>query len=311
MRLRDDPLLIEAAAVRASEITSRPVRHLRKDFWLTEVLRACAQKADEIGVELAFKGGTSLSKVFGLIDRFSEDVDLLVVAAGSDHAIETAMKSLVRAAEEATGLEAVLEVETAHKGDYRACYFSFPNAPDGDRGVKLELGNRGGAVPRDVRTITSPVAETAAILLGETIEEAAPFEVAVLSPARTLVEKLVILHEAHGRSGPGRDDRVRSVVRHYYDVHQLLLSEVVRAELAGIGTMVTAREVCQHTKALGMASTSYPIGGFSTSKAFNRDATLLQAGEYKVVLPQYLWPGSTLPTYLECLDVVHQYGDVL
>jgi hypothetical protein len=125
------------------------------------------------------------------------------------------------------------------------------------------------------------------------------------------VEKLVILHEAHGRTGSGRDGRVRAVVRHYYDVHQLLQSDLVREELVTIGTMVTAREVCQHTKALSMPSTSYPKGGFATSKAFNRDATSIQAKEYGSVLPQYLWPGSTLPTYQDCLDVVHQYGDIL
>jgi len=304
-------LEIEAAAARASEQLGRPVRHLRKDFWLTEVLRACAKEAQTLGVTVIFKGGTSLSKVFALIDRFSEDVDLLVVAPGGSAAVDRVMKSLVRAVESATGLIGQPEVETSAKGEYRACYFQFPNSNPGDRGVKLELGNRGGASPSSVRTISSPVAEIASTLLGQSVDEAVTFQVAVLSPARTLVEKLVILHEAHYRDSPQRDVRVQKVVRHYYDVHQLLQNNDVREELKAIGTMITARDVCQHSKALAMNSTTYPQSGFASSNAFNYGATVLQRNEYAPVLREYLWPGSPLPTFRECIEVVQEYRDIL
>ena len=205
------------------------------------------------------------------------------------------MKALIRAVETKTGLTGQLEVETAVKGEYRACYFPFPNSTSIDRGVKLELGNRGGASPSSFHTISSPVAETASTLLGELVDEAETFRVAVLSPARTLVEKLVILHEAHHRGSPERDLRVQKVVRHYYDVHQLLPDNDVREELKAIGTMITARDVCQHSKALGMNSTGYPQGGFASSNAFNYSATILRRREYAPVLREYLWPGSPLP----------------
>ncbi|MCY7299546.1 MAG: hypothetical protein LH616_10080 [Ilumatobacteraceae bacterium] len=67
MRLRDDLALLEAAVSRAVEQTAIPARRIRKDFWLTEILRACTAKADEDTTTVVFKRGTSFSKVFGLM----------------------------------------------------------------------------------------------------------------------------------------------------------------------------------------------------------------------------------------------------
>src|SRR5689334_23546036 len=50
---------------------------VRKDYWVTRVLRALALDEAHRGL-LLFKGGTSLSKGWRLINRFSEDVDLLL-----------------------------------------------------------------------------------------------------------------------------------------------------------------------------------------------------------------------------------------
>ena len=50
---------------------------IEKDFWVCWVLKQLFADP-ELGTRLVFKGGTSLSKVFGLIDRFSEDIDLVL-----------------------------------------------------------------------------------------------------------------------------------------------------------------------------------------------------------------------------------------
>ena len=47
---------------------------IEKDYWVTHTLWAL----HETGLDLWFKGGTSLSKGFGLIQRFSEDLDLMI-----------------------------------------------------------------------------------------------------------------------------------------------------------------------------------------------------------------------------------------
>lgn len=80
--LREVPEAIAAAAERVESAIGIPMAHVEKDFWVTEVLRGIAKCSGELGVSAVFKGGTSLSKSFGLIQRFSEDVDMIVVTTG-------------------------------------------------------------------------------------------------------------------------------------------------------------------------------------------------------------------------------------
>ncbi|MDR0781532.1 MAG: nucleotidyl transferase AbiEii/AbiGii toxin family protein [Pseudomonadales bacterium] len=54
--------------------TNRPARLLEKDVWAVWTLRALFESP--LATDLTFKGGTSLSKVYKVIDRFSEDLDL-------------------------------------------------------------------------------------------------------------------------------------------------------------------------------------------------------------------------------------------
>src|SRR4051794_15742103 len=77
---------------------------VEKDFWAIEVLRVCAA-GDQILVDgqarpvsAVFKGGTSLSRIYGLIDRFSEDIDVLVVFP-AETGLNSRGKSLKRIAQ--------------------------------------------------------------------------------------------------------------------------------------------------------------------------------------------------------------------
>jgi predicted nucleotidyltransferase component of viral defense system len=64
------------AAATESEL---PETFVEKDYWITEILRTVATT---LGERAIFKGGTSLSKGWDLLDRFSEDIDLFVDPAG-------------------------------------------------------------------------------------------------------------------------------------------------------------------------------------------------------------------------------------
>jgi len=55
-----------------------PVGNIEKDFWVCWTLDALFNGMDAGSPRLLFKGGTSLSKAFGLIPRFSEDIDITV-----------------------------------------------------------------------------------------------------------------------------------------------------------------------------------------------------------------------------------------
>ena len=71
--------VFEAAARRLDTVAS----YVEKDFWVCVVLDALFNRRPEDHPGLLFKGGTSLSKGFGLISRFSEDIDLVMRAPAS------------------------------------------------------------------------------------------------------------------------------------------------------------------------------------------------------------------------------------
>lgn len=312
MRLRDDLDLLEASVSRAAEQTGIPIQQIRKDFWLTEALRGVVAHANSRSARVVFKGGTSLSKVFRVIERFSEDVDILVIGAGSKAAINTAMKGLIAAAEQHIGVSGVLNLKTVDAGVFREVRIVYPGCRPPDAGLLLEVGARGGAIPNAEHDVTSIVAPLAVEMLGEDVEEAEPFAVHVLAPSRTLAEKLVIVHEAHHRThGPGREQRIAKTARHYYDIWCLLGDPNVRAEIAEHGAGILAREICQHSKAIGLPAVTYPAGGFGASPAFEPKSTVDQRKAYATNVPQLLWPTATLPTFAECLERVAEYREIL
>jgi predicted nucleotidyltransferase component of viral defense system len=70
---------------------------VEKDFWVSWLLGLLFADS-ALAPHLVFKGGTSLSKVYGVIDRFSEDIDLSMSPAfvGADESVSAAMKSRTR-----------------------------------------------------------------------------------------------------------------------------------------------------------------------------------------------------------------------
>ncbi|EQD58139.1 hypothetical protein B2A_04500, partial [mine drainage metagenome] len=62
----------------ASQRLGTPEQNIEKDFWVSWTLDALFNGAALGGPRLLFKGGTSLSKAFGLISRFSEDIDITI-----------------------------------------------------------------------------------------------------------------------------------------------------------------------------------------------------------------------------------------
>lgn len=67
---------------------------VEKDYWVTFILKRLSQS--QYRDKVVFKGGTSLSKVFGLIDRFSEDIDLAIEKGEgqSNHKIGKLIRSI-------------------------------------------------------------------------------------------------------------------------------------------------------------------------------------------------------------------------
>ncbi len=309
--LRDSPDALATAAARIEEATGIPMAHTEKDFWVTEVLRGVAQCSAETGVSAVFKGGTSLSKAYGLIRRFSEDVDIIVIVPGhSRGGDDRCLKSFVSAAEAATGLIGEIDGSTATTGVKRTAVFSYPTSVDLGAlrpGVALELGARGGTMPTQHLQVGSLLVEHAADAGFEiNFSEAEPVELHVLAPVRTLVEKLTIVHHAAMVADP--DEQAR-LARHYYDIWCLLSDPSILAAIDESPVDVLAREVATFTSAAGRETSARPLDGFATSPAFSTEQTESARDAFDtIVLAQLVWPSAPRPTFDECCAIVHEHA---
>lgn len=219
-----------------------------KDFWVVWVLSRVFANA-ELARILKFKGGTSLSKVFGLIGRFSEDIDLILdwreVVQDDPHAERS--KSQQMKFNEATNAEAIHYIDTVllpqvHQclGDLCTCSIDLANphainirypAAFNDAYLRpeilLEIGPLASWLPSDVFAITPYAAQHFAHIF-----EKPSCNVPTILAERTFWEKATILHqEAHRAVDKPMPPRYS---RHYYDLARLALADVKAKALADL-----------------------------------------------------------------------------
>lgn len=225
---------------------------IEKDFWVCYMLdylfHRCAWKDN-----LAFKGGTSLSKAYGLIERFSEDIDLIldwrVLGYGVNEPWEERSntkqdifnKEANTKAEEFlsdTFLPAISADLTAELGDGVRCFIdpddaqtvkiAYPNNFDDLsilQEIRLEIGALAAWTPAKIAEITSYAAQE----YGRVFEQSSTTVLTVL-PERTFWEKVTILHrEAFREENHPLPTRYS---RHYYDLYCMAKSDVKDRALA-------------------------------------------------------------------------------
>ena len=323
-RLREDPDTLAEHLETLAGHTGLPYVQLEKDFWLTEALRGVTAASGREGVPIYFKGGTSLSKIFGIIERFSEDVDVLVALPTTDDVMsanqrDKALRRLCHGAEQTTGLSGVTDPTKTRKGDKRAVHLPYRDdeaeglalAPLRPEGVLVELGRWGGSEPHTQRSVMSILAQHAAALELEPFEEQQDFVVNVVDPVRTAVEKLVLLENA---AADPDESRRRAVARHYYDVWCLLHDEATREQLLRPDRVAAvAREVFVYTHYFKhedhkSSVRERPLDGFSSSSAFdatNEALTVVRDAYESTVLDVLLWPtAARRPSFEECCVAV-------
>lgn len=205
--------------------------YVEKDYWVTYILHAIF--SNEIGKETIFKGGTALSKS-KLIDRFSEDVDLVLLRneGESDSKMKTKLKKI------STLVGSILpEVEiegvTNKLGMIRKTAHTYRKEMAGDLGqirdvIVLESTWLGNYEPFASRPLNSLVGEMMADT-GQvaTAEEYGmiPFEANVLDTTRTFCEKIMSLVRFSYTENPLED--LKKKIRHTYDLHKLLQDEKI------------------------------------------------------------------------------------
>ena len=126
MKLHQEPKLFSDTIRAASQHLNIKLEFVEKDYWITQVLCELSRsKFNDISV---FKGGTSLSKGYNLIERFSEDVDLAIIDDGnsSGNKIKTIIRSLEK--EITHGLNEIKTKGITSKGSqFRKSVFEYPS----------------------------------------------------------------------------------------------------------------------------------------------------------------------------------------
>lgn len=224
---------------------------IEKDFWVCYLLDHLFHRS-EFKESIVFKGGTSLSKAYGLIERFSEDVDLILdwrlIGYGLDEPweersntkqdkfkLETIERTNAYLADVfAPSLKSGLSEELGSEADVRAgegeetVLFAYPRLFSSSATldvVKLEIGPLAAWAPSAPATITPYVAELHPQLFGTpstTVKTAVP--------ERTFWEKATILHQEANR--PEGKAMPRRYARHYYDMYRLGHSDVAASAIA-------------------------------------------------------------------------------
>jgi len=194
---------------------------VEKDYYLCRALHVLA--ANHTG-EFILKGGTSLSKGWNLLDRFSEDLDILVrtEADWGKSKRDTRLKGLRDAIAETKGFTLDREDNRtrAETGVSRSAVYRYESVTSDvaglGRNVLFEAGYRGSADASVKRPIRSMVAEYAKDKGQQNLaEDLRDFEIELQDLRRTFVEKLFAIHAAYA------NDLANNRMRHYYDLSRL------------------------------------------------------------------------------------------
>jgi len=237
--------------------------------------------------KLVFKGGTSL-EMMRIIQRFSEDLDLLVVGDyASKNSAKRALKAMITSAESATGGNAQDVRSGGNLGTlHRSAYLSMPlgNNAEGisdPNAILIELGQAGGPKPSLSRTVKSLLGrQLAKTDVGEW-DDLAAFEVTVLHPGRILIEKLLRVNNFV--VDPARRSTTHGlprIGRQLYDIWALLGEQMViglPGDKPQFGEILrSAFEVSE----IFTPDWPVPAGGFASSVAFD------PAGQFAAELRQ-------------------------
>lgn len=218
-------------------------KSVEKDLWVTQVLHALFSL--DVSDKLIFKGGTSLSKAWELIDRFSEDIDLAIdpVFLGAPDGDPT--KKQIKKLRKASSLYVAEELAQKLRGRFAEMgleeWLSVEAQPNGEgdntypeprqiyvRYKSLYADNLQYLLPMIVlevsaRSLMEPAAEVKIFSLASRLfplNDIAPAPVVTAVPDKTMVEKMFLLHELFSVEGHGMKAERKS--RHLYDLYKMM-----------------------------------------------------------------------------------------
>jgi predicted nucleotidyltransferase component of viral defense system len=233
MKLHENKELLKDAIIATSQLKSIAEIYVEKDYWVT--LSLYSIYSNEIGKFCIFKGGTALSKCNRLIDRFSEDIDIVLLkqGGGSSNQLKNKLKKITKIVGEHIP-EIEIEGITNKKGMIRKTAHNYPKIFEGLFGqirdnLIVEATWLGSFEPFEKGKVNSLIYE----MMIETNQQKIadeyrlnPFEVNVLSPKRTFCEKIMSLVRFSYTSNPIED--LSNKIRHIYDLNQMMKNKEIK-----------------------------------------------------------------------------------
>lgn len=216
---KDDRDLFRDMVLLVSEKTKTAADIIEKDYYVTILLQELAARSKEV----VFKGGTSLSKAYHVIDRFSEDVDITF----TEHLGEAKRKSLKYKIIHPISEELELPISNwehiESDKDYNHYDFSYHSVVEDETitplpaWVKLETALMSYAFPTEERELSSILYDVLKESEPEILTEYSlyPFKMRVQSLSRTLVDKVFAVCDYYMLGRAYRNSR------HLYDIYKI------------------------------------------------------------------------------------------
>jgi len=322
----DTKLEIIAAASAQSGLSEHIIE---KDFWVSYLLDIIFNRID-LNHNFLFKGGTSLSKCYGVIERFSEDIDLVYSQEDFEFDYkeeyknneklgskkrEKLIKSLVLEARKFTVEEFLPAIQKIIDSDEiddsynlhisEDCatdlIFEYPSSIDEDSKIqylrpeiKIECGARSKMIPSSLVKVKTMLFD-AIPSMNDSIKE-----IPVLNPSRTFWEKSMLLHTANMTNRlPHYGHRIS---RHIYDIAQLYKSRLLDETLSDEELLL---DVAKFSSIFFRASLDYDEVNFANFKLVPENEILEQLREDYIKMNEMFYSDKIMP-FEEIIEILKE-----
>lgn len=233
MNLHDNKELFTQAITATAQQMKIPEIYVEKDYWVTLALKTIFQS--ELTTDAVFKGGTALSKCYRIIERFSEDIDLVVIKHEGENdnqlkrkikAITTLVSSVIPEIEvEGITHKVGMIRKTAHAYELGGFKGEFGQVRPHIIVEATWLGNSEPYTNAEINTYIADMMEANGQQQLTEQFGLQPFTVRVLTKQRTICEKIMSLVRFSHTENPYSD--LANKIRHVYDIHLMLKDQEI------------------------------------------------------------------------------------
>ncbi len=267
MKLHQDIKLFSDTLRAASQHLDIKLEFVEKDYWITLVLSRLAKS--KYVDESVFKGGTSLSKGYNLIERFSEDVDIAII--NNNEKTGNEIKNIIRTIEkEITSDLTELQMDgiTSKGSRFRKSVFEYITTEKANANNKLiiEINSFANPFPYQRLTIKSMVFDFLTQIKNEKYIEQynlQSIEVNVLSKEQTILEKMVSLIRFSFKENTV--ESISGKIRHFYDLFYLMKNPECIEFVASVSFKKQFNAILQHDREMFEEPTGWQTKSISDS----------------------------------------------